>query len=159
MIRTRIKTFVSALGWIFVLCQVVVCQESRIPPRYVDEWYDQRFLPVLVAGAILGLLSAILWLPRLLPVPHSDDIKRARIHSLLTLGVSLLIISLTLLIDINALSQFGRRTYDFKVLASDVFLTRQTFKMLGGFALIFAIVLIGWTRFLSDRFYRYMFIP
>ena len=158
MIRTRITTFLSALGLLLILCQVVVCQD-RIPPRYVDEWYDQRFFPVLAAGAMLGLLSAIIWLPRLLPVPHSNDIRRARLHSLLTLGVSLLIISLTLLIDINALSQFGRRTYEFKVLASDVFLSRQTFKMLGGFALTFAIVLVGWTRFLSEKFYRYMFIP
>lgn len=157
--RTRIGTFTSAVGLLVVLCQVAVCQESRVPPRYVDEWYDQRFLPVLVAGAILGLLTAILWLPRLLPEPHSNDIKRARIHALLALGASLVIISLTLLIDIDALSQFGRQTYEFKVLASDVFLTRQTIKMLAGSALTFAVVLIVWTRFLSDRFYRYMFIP
>src|SRR4051812_8352486 len=104
MVKTRIRTLACALGLLAVLCQAVICQESRVPPRYVDEWYDQRFFAVLVAGAILGLLSAILWLPRLLPEPHSNDIRRARIHALLALAVSLVIISVTLLIDIDALS-------------------------------------------------------
>ena len=134
-------------------------QTNRIPLRYVDEWYDSRVMLVLVIGALLGLLASILWLPRILPRPHRDDNRGARLHALYALIVALVVMAALLLVDLYLVAQFGRQTYEFKEIFFDAFLTRQTFTMLGMGALVFAVVIILWTRFVGDRFYRYMIIP
>lgn len=139
--------------------QPVWAQAYKVPPRYVDEWYDRRFLAVVVAGAVLGILTSLVWLPRLLPQPHRNDNRRALMHAVYALGVSLLLIAGALLFDISAVAQFGRQSFAFKDLLSDVFLSSRTFTMLGAAALAFAGVLTVWTRFLGEKFYRYMIIP
>jgi hypothetical protein len=159
MHTSRLTKLLYATAILLLISRAALGQASRVPPRYIDEWYDQRFFAVVTAGALLGALSVLLWLPRLFPLPHSNDLRRARTHAILALLASLLIIAGILLIDVNLLTQFGRQTYGFKSLLSDVFLSRQTFKMLGAAAITFALVLTLWTRFLSDKFYRYMIIP
>jgi hypothetical protein len=139
--------------------QAVWAQSGKVPPRYVDEWYDRRFLAVTLAGALLGLFASLIWLPQLLPQPHKNDNRRALLHALYALLVSLLLIAGLLLLDINTVAQFGRQSFAFKDLFSDVFLSSRTFTMLGAAALAFALVVTIWTRFLSERYYRYMIIP
>lgn len=158
-VLNKTKLIPSVTAVLLLMSNVAMGQGSKVPPRYVDEWYDQRFYAVLLAGCLLGVLVALLWLPRLLPVPHGNDIRHARLHAIIALILSSLIIAATLLLDINLVSQFGRQTYQFKDLFSDVFLTRQVFKLLGIAALAFVIVLTLWTRFFSEKFYRYMIIP
>ena len=153
------RRLVSLCAVLLAAAQPALAQAAKVPPRYVDEWYDRRFLAVILAGAFLGLLTGLIWLPRLLPQPHKNDNKRALLHALFALGISLLLIAGALLVDINAVAQFGRQSFAFKDLLSDVFLTSRTFRMLGAAALAFAAVLTVWTRFLSDKFYRYMIIP
>jgi hypothetical protein len=156
---TKTKTIAFVTMALLLMSDTVMGQGNKVPPRYVEEWYDQRFYAVLIAGAVLGMIVALLWLPRLLPVPHGNDIKRARTHAVVALIVSSLIIAGTLLLDINLVSQFGRQSYQFKDLLSDVFLTRQVFEMIGVAALAFCVVITLWTRFFSEKFYRYMIIP
>lgn len=149
---------ISLCAALLAAAQPVWAQSGKVPPRYIDEWYDRRFLAVTLAGALFGLLTSLVWLPRLLPQPHKNDNRRALRHALYALGVSLLLIAGVLLLDINAVAQFGRQSFVFKDLFSDVFLSSRTFTMLGAAALAFAVVLIVWTRFASEKFYRYMII-
>lgn len=155
---SMLRRSISLGAVLLTMSQSVLAQSSKVPPRYVDEWYDQRLLVVTLAGALLGLLTALVWLPQLLPQPHKNDNRRALLHALYALGVSLLLIAGALLLDINMVAQFGRQSFVFKDLFSDVFISSRTFTMLGAAALAFSAVLIVWTRFLSDKFYRYMII-
>jgi uncharacterized membrane protein YidH (DUF202 family) len=156
---SKLRRIPGVITFVALACvQTVFAQVNRVPPRFIDEWYDRRLLPVIVTSALLGLLATLLWLPQLLPKPHQNDNRRARIHALITLGLSLLILAVGLLIDITQIAQFGNQTYQFKELFSDVFLSRQTVVMLGIAAIVFASVIILWTRFLSEKFYRYMII-
>jgi hypothetical protein len=156
-LKTRIPALLIFVT--FACAQSTFAQASRIPPRFVDEWYDRRYLVIIVLGALLALLTSWLWLPALLPKAHQDDNRRARLHAFMALVLSLVILAVALLLDINAVADFGRQSYQFKELFSDVFLSRQTFIMLGMAAAVFVIIITFWTRFLSEKFYRYMIIP
>lgn len=149
----------GALGILIFAAQIVMGQASKIPPRYVDEWFGQRLLPSVIAGAVAGLLAALVWLPRLLPQPHSNDILRARLHALCALLGSIFVILGLLLVDISNLAQFGRQTYSLSDLVSNVLFSSQSIKLLGIAVVSFAIVFIVWIRFVSNKFYRYMIIP
>lgn len=154
-----LRRSITLCAVLLTVSQPVWAQSIKVPPRYVDEWFDQRLLIVTLAGALMGLFTTLVWLPRLLPQPHKNDNRRALLHALSALGVSLLLIAGALMLDINMVAQFGRQSFIFKDLFSDVFLSSRTFAMLGAAALAFSAVLTIWTRFLSDKFYRYMIIP
>ena len=158
LLRLKIRSSILLLLIPLACAQQVLGQASRIPLRYIDEWYDSRMMPIVVLGALLGLIASVLWLPRLLPRPHQDDNRRARLHAAFALAVALLLVAGALLLDLNMIAQFGRQTYQFKELFFDAFLSRQTFIMLGLAAVAFAVVITLLTRF-GDKFYRYMIIP
>ena len=158
LLRLKIRSSILLILIPLICAQQALGQANRIPLRYIDEWYDSRMMSVVVLGAVLGLIASLLWLPRLLPRPHQDDNRRARLHAVMALVVALLIVAGMLLLDLNMMAQFGRQTYQFKELFYDAFLSRQTFTMLGLAAVAFVIVITLFTR-LSDKFYRYMIIP
>lgn len=158
LLRLKIRNSILLVLIPLISAEQALGQTSRVPLRYIDEWYDSRMMPVLVLGAVLGLIASLLWLPRLLPRPHQDDNRRARLHAVIALAIAVLFVAGTLLLDLNMMAQFGRQTYQFKELFFDAFLSRQTFIMLGLAAVAFGIVITLLTR-LSDKFYRYMIIP
>lgn len=132
-------------------------QSDKIPPVFIDEWFANRILFYLMVGAVAGIVVALFWFPRLLPVPHRDDNERALKHFFGALAVLMLILAALALIDISTVYEFGRRTYNLKDSFFQIFLTWQTFLILFGGASSFTLVMGVWTR-LSAKPYRYLLI-
>jgi hypothetical protein len=132
-------------------------QSDKIPPVFIDEWFGNRVLFFLVVGGVAGIVVALFWFPRLLPVPHRDDNVRALKHFFGALAVVILLLAAVALIDISTVYEFGHRSYSFKDSFFQIFLTWQAFLMLFIGAVAFTFVLAGWTR-LSSKAYRYVLI-
>lgn len=137
--------------------QAAFGQSDKIPPVFIDEWFGNRVLFFLFGGAVAGIVVALFWFPRLLPVPHRDDNVRALKHFFGALAVVILLLAGLALIDISTVYEFGHRSYSFKDSFFQIFLTWQTFLMLAIGAGGFTLVLAGWTR-LSAKAYRYVLI-
>lgn len=154
--RNLTATISSLLIWVLAAAPAYG-QAGRISPRYVDEWADDRFWFVVVGGVVLGSFVSAFWLPRLTPSPHRNDNARALKRFALSLVASILILGGLLLLDLYLNRQFGRQTYGYSDVVTQVFLTRHTVIMLLVAAIAFILIGAVWTR-LSGRFYRYMLI-
>jgi len=132
-------------------------QSDKIPPVFIDEWFGNRILFFLFVGAVAGIVVALFWFPRLLPVPHRDDNERALKHFFGALAVVILFLAALALIDMSTVYEFGHRTYSFKDSFFQIFLTSQTFLILFIGASSFTLVMAVWTR-LGAKPYRYVLI-
>jgi hypothetical protein len=139
------RTFLLMIVLILLQGQLALAQTNRI-------WY------IAVVGASLGWLVAVLWLPRLSSLPHKDDNSRARGQFYIALILSIIGLAIYLIIDASFIYRFGRQTYTFWEAFLQVWLTWQTFVMLLLAALLFTLVVALWTRFVSNKPYRYMLI-
>lgn len=141
----------------FILLQVTPA--PRIAPVLVDKWFSDLVLWIVVLGAILGLLVAMVWLPRVLPVPQGDDVKRGRWRVLWGLLLSIVIVTGSLVLHSTYVYNFNNRTYPFSVVFADVLISANSFGLIILAVLSFLVVVSLCSRFVGKRSYRYMLIP
>lgn len=133
--------------------------QARIAPILVDRWFAELAPWVVVLGAGLGLLVALVWLPRVLPVPHADDARRARRRVLVALCLLVVLSAGSLLLYAALVYNFNNRIYPFAVVFGDVFMTLKTFILIIIAISSFLAVVALCSRFVGRRSYRYMLIP
>ncbi|MEK6304236.1 MAG: hypothetical protein AABO41_26405 [Acidobacteriota bacterium] len=132
--------------------------QSRIAPILVDRWFSELAPWIAVLGASLGLLVALVWLPRVLPIPHADDARRARRRVLAALCFVVILSAGSLLLYASLVYSFNNRIYPFAVVFADVFMTLKTFTLILIAISSFLAVVALCSRFVGRRSYRYMLI-
>ena len=155
------RSLVSCLWLTALLAMQIQAQTSdsrRIAPVYTDEWFYSRIPWFCVLGVLLGCIEAMIWLPRLLPSPHEDDMRRGLKHFRRALALSLLLLVTLVVIDISLLYRFGNRSHTFWDTLFQVGLSWRTFVLLLLSATSFLLVVAVWTRLFSVKCYRYMLI-
>jgi hypothetical protein len=161
MRQARITQHIFLFVIVLTLLQVeaAFAQTNRIPPIHIDEWFANRVWYIAAAGALAGGLWAGFWLPRLFSsVPHQDDNRRARKRFYFAWASVVVAIAAYLLIDAALIYRFGRQTFTFWESFLQVWLTWQTFVMLLLSAIMFFLIVALWTRYVSNKPYRYMLI-